>query len=129
MFALLTVDGTKRRVSLKKLYRLVYNKEYCKDNIVDLKGEQWKYIEYTDEMYMISSCGRIKSFFGYEAMLLKPYHTKEWYQRIDIVEEGQRKSKLIHRLVAAAFLPLPENIDMQLHHKDFNKSNNTADNL
>ena len=38
-------------------------------------------------------------------------------------------SKLIHRLVAAAFLPLPDNIDYQLHHKDFNSLNNSADNL
>lgn len=35
----------------------------------------------------------------------------------------------MHRLVAAAFLPIPEDINMQLHHIDFDKANNNAENL
>ena len=45
------------------------------------------------------------------------------------MQHGVRYSKLVHRLVAASFLPLPEKIDMQLHHIDFNKNNNSANNL
>jgi hypothetical protein len=45
------------------------------------------------------------------------------------MQDGTRQSKLVHRLVAAAFLPFPKSLDMQLHHKDFNKHNNAASNL
>ena len=66
---------------------------------------------------------------GYEAIVLRPYTNQSDYERVDITQYDQRRSVLVHRLVAAAFLPLPESIDMQLHHKDFNKHNNAADNL
>ena len=51
------------------------------------------------------------------------------YYRVDIFKDEQRTTKLIHRLVAAAFLEPPQNIDMQIHHKDFDSTNNKADNL
>ena len=71
----------------------------------------------------------MKSLQGYEAIILRSFNNNGGYARVDIVENGKCQTKLIHRLVAAAFLPLPEKIDMQLHHKDFNKNNNAADNL
>jgi len=62
-------------------------------------------------------------------LLLKPTITPKGYYRLDVVQEGQRATKLVHRLVAAAFLLPPKSIDMQLHHKDFDKSNNAAANI
>lgn len=66
---------------------------------------------------------------GYNAIILKPYINQCNYNRVDIVQNGKRRSVLVHRLVAQYFLPLPDSIDMQLHHKDFDKNNNSADNL
>ena len=60
---------------------------------------------------------------------LKPFKTLKGYYRVDIFKDEQRTTKLIHRLVAAAFLEPPQNIDMQIHHKDFDSTNNKADNL
>lgn len=40
-----------------------------------------------------------------------------------------RNYALIHRIVAEHFLPLPNGLDYQIHHKDFNTLNNCADNL
>lgn len=42
--------------------------------------------------------------------------------------EGDSKTKQIHRLVAEAFVPNPNNLP-EINHKDENKANNRADNL
>lgn len=129
MYVIRTVNNDRKKVSLKTLYKLVYNKPYSKDNIKTLKNQLWKEIEQTEGLYYISNKGRVKSLQGYETIILKAFHNQQGYSRVDIVENGKRQTKLIHRLVAAAFLPLPQKLEMQLHHKDFNKDNNEADNL
>lgn len=128
-FKLKREDNSVKSISLKPLYKLVYGRNYCIDNIKDLEDEQWSVIERTDQIYWVSNYGRVKSCFGYEAIILKPTITKTGYERLDIIQEEQRISKLVHTLVAAAFLPKPDSIDLQIHHKDFNKRNNTAANL
>ena len=119
----------RKKIALKTLYKLIYNKPFCTDRIVSNESEVWKQIDETEGLYFISNQGRIKSYQSYEAVLLKPYKNKNGYLRVDIMQHGVRYSKLVHRLVAASFLPLPEKIDMQLHHIDFNKNNNSANNL
>lgn len=128
-YKLRTIDDKYKSISLKTLYNIVFNKQYCKDDIDILDGEEWKEIEDTNGLYYISNKGRVKSYQGYNAILLKPFKTKGGYCRVDIVQNGKRVSKLVHRLTAAAYLPLPNNIDYQLHHKDFDVNNNSANNL
>lgn len=128
-FYLWTEAGNKKYISQRKLYRQLYNKEYCITDIDNLKDEQWKEVIGTKGKYFVSNKGRIKSYQRYKAAILKPYTNQGGYLRVDIDIEGSRQSILVHRLVAAAFLPLPERIDLQLHHKDFDKKNNAADNL
>lgn len=128
-YKLMTTAGQHKKIALKTLYKLVYGKPYCKDNIKPLHNEEWKEIEGTDGNYYVSNLGRLKSYKGYEALLMKPYLTANGYERVDIVLDNMRVSKLVHRLTASAFLPAPEKIDMVLHHKDNNKLNNRSDNL
>ena len=128
-FSLQTIDGKCKKISLKVLYRMVYGKNYCNDEIGDLRGEKWIEIENTDGMYYVSNKGRIKSLKGYNAIVLKANKTKSGYCRLEIVQNGERVAKFVHRLVAVAFLPIPDSIDMELHHKDCNKENNASDNL
>lgn len=128
-YKLKTTDNEYKKVSQRTLYKEVYNKHYCKDNTINIDNEEWKEIVGTEGKYYISNQGRIKSYQGYEAIILRPYSNKSGYLRVDIKEDGKRQSKLVHRLVAAAWLPMPERLDLQLHHKDFNKNNNAADNL
>lgn len=47
--------------------------EFCIDEIENLSGEEWKPIENTDNKYFISNYGRVKSYCGYNAIVLKPY--------------------------------------------------------
>ena len=128
-YTLKTQDGNTKRISLRTLYQLVYNRPFCKDNIANLDGEEWREIDLTNGVYYISNLGRIKSYAGTEAKLLHPQKNKSGYYRIDIYQEGQRTTKLIHRLVAAAFLDPSQHIEMQIHHKNFDSSDNRATNL
>lgn len=50
------------------------------------------------------------------------------YPRIRIQIKGKRKRFTVHRLVALAFLPNPDNLPT-VNHIDGNKSNNTVSNL
>lgn len=128
-FKLKTTDNKYKTISLKSLYRLVYNKPYCVDLIESLPDEVWKLIRDTNGLYYVSSYGRIKSYTGYNAILLKPYANQGGYLRVDIVIDGQRQTKLVHRLVAASFLPMPKDLDDQLHHINGLKESNEASNL
>lgn len=128
-FTLKTEEDIYKKVTLKELYKAAYGLNYCEDDIQDLIDEEWKYIEDTEENYLISNKGRVKSKCGYKARILKANITNNGYLRVDIVYNKQRQSKLVHRLVAAAFLVQPKSIDEQLHHIDFNKKNNAATNL
>ena len=128
-FRLKKEDDSTVKISLKKLYYLVFEKHYCIDNIKDLDNEVWKEIDNTNGTYLVSNKGRVKSIKGYEAIILKPMINHSGYLKVELLQDKQRVIKFIHRLVAAAFLETPQNIDMQIHHIDFNNTNNCAENL
>ena len=50
------------------------------------------------------------------------------YVKVNLFFDGKSNMFLMHRLVAMAFIPNPYNLP-QVHHKDGNKLNNSADNL
>lgn len=60
---------------------------------------------------------------------LSPEKHSLGYLRVLLIDgDGKRCHRLIHRLVAEAYLPNPENLP-QVNHKDGNKHNNNVDNL
>lgn len=123
-------DGKNRYVTLKKLYRKVFDKEYCIDNIENYLFEEWKPIAETQGKYLISNYGRLKSYCRYSAIIVKPYLNQYGYYRADIRISGKRVTALIHRLVANAFVinDNPKENDT-VDHIDGNKHNNKASNL
>lgn len=90
---------------------------YCMGEFKEIKG--------TDGKYQISDCGIVKNFRGH---IMKPDKTKKGYLKIDVWKDGKRKRCYIHRLVAEAFIPNPENLP-QVNHIDGNKENNAVENL
>ena len=87
--------------------------------------EIWKDIKGYEGEYMVSNLGRILSLLGKSPRLLKPRYNKLGYARVSL---HARNDKLIHRLVADAFLGNPDNLP-EVNHLDENPSNNIVTNL
>ena len=103
-----------------------------------MENEVWKDIPDLPN-YQASSLGRIRSKDHYissnfhnckqikrKGRILKQF--KGNYFCISINQNGKIKRKLVHRLVANAFIPNPLN-KPQVNHKDGNKLNNNIENL
>ena len=89
--------------------------------------EIWKEIEGFDGKILVSNRGRIKSNLR-NGTILKSQADKKGYQRVRVTVERVKRTLKIHREVAKAFLPNPNNLP-QVNHIDGNKNNNSVDNL
>lgn len=78
------------------------------------------------ENYAISNLGRVKNLKT--GNIIKPDTEEKGYKRLTIKVNGVKKHFAIHRLVAFAFIPNPQNLP-QVDHIDNDKSNNRVDNL
>ena len=76
--------------------------------------------------YLISDKGEIYSL--YKNKFLSPKINEYGYLIVSLTNNGIKKSKRVHRLVAEAFIPNPNNLP-EVNHKDENKLNNNINNL
>lgn len=77
-------------------------------------------------LYAITSCGKVWSYRRNKFMVLG--HDKDGYPRISLRKNGKVKTYFIHRLVAEAYLPNPNNLPY-VNHKDEVKKHNWINNL
>ena len=94
--------------------------------------EIWKDINGYEGLYQISNLGSVKSLKdnhgNYTEEIRNGTPNNKGYLIIDLYKNGKRKHYSIHRLVAQAFIPNPDNLPI-VNHKDENKENNNVDNL
>lgn len=120
-----------------------------------MSEEIWKAIEEYPEylnLYSVSNKGRVMSLKrpsnittgnshtptkGFRsARILKPFHSRR-YLCVKLCKDTKEKTVLIHRLVAKAFIPVPERFievgltsnDLEVNHIDGNPANNDVTNL
>lgn len=90
--------------------------------------ENWITIKGFNDKYQINNMGRVKSLYFGKERLLKPIKHTDGYLQVGLCKDGKRKKFYVHRLVAEAFLPNPDNLP-QVNHKDEDKTNNCILNL
>ena len=78
--------------------------------------------------YYVFKDGRVRSDKGRKPRFLKPNKDRGGYHYVDLYNDGKRTTKKVHRLVAEAFIPNPDNKPC-VDHKDRDKSNNAVENL
>lgn len=92
-------------------------------------------------MYQVSNDGLVRSVDRYVycevspdnlqflcGKILKQGKSKKGYPIVYLSKDGKQSTRVVHRLVAKAFIPNPNNLP-QVNHKDGCKINNHVDNL
>lgn len=101
--------------------------------------EVWKAIKGFEGYYEVSNLGRVRSLDRYvnhnfggkrfcKGQLLKPTPDKDGYHRVNLKIKQKGSISLVHRLVAYAFIPNPEN-KPQVNHINGIKHDNRIENL
>lgn len=101
--------------------------------------EIWRDIEGYEDFYQISSIGRIRSKDRYlktcgnglryaKGKIIKPVVCTNGYCEVHLRKDKKREVRLLHRVVAKAFIPNPDSLP-EVNHKDENIKNNSVENL
>lgn len=102
--------------------------------------EIWKDISGYEGLYQVSSCGRVKalsrvsvdslgrSTLRGEKMLVANASKQTGYPTVSLSKDGVVKYYNVHRLVAEAFIPNPNNLPC-VNHRDESRDNNRVENL
>jgi hypothetical protein len=89
---------------------------------------EWKPVFGYEGLYEVSNIGEIRHTKGNikKPTIKKDKHTN--YKQVSLWKDGKNKSFLVHRLVAQAFIPNPNNYPI-INHKDEDGTNNCVVNL
>ena len=101
-------------------------------------NEIWKPIKGYEGVYEVSSYGRVRSLARMRIDRMgrrKPIpekmlkmHDRKGYDSVTLQDMGRKAIMSVHRLVAMAFIPNPDNLPI-INHRDENPKNNQVSNL
>ena len=89
--------------------------------------EKWRDIPGYEGFYQVSDLGNIRSIRFNKIRNMKSWDSNG-YRAVELYLNNNGYTVGIHRLVALAFIPNPEN-KPEVNHKDRNRSNNNVENL
>ena len=105
---------------------------------METKEEIWKPVVGWEGLYEVSNLGNVRSVDrtierkGYSVQNRNGKNiyqrTQYGYKRVKLCKGGVNKSKMVHRLVAEAFIPNPQSLPF-INHKDEVRGNNRVENL
>lgn len=114
---------------------------YCKiENpyVADMENEEWRDIDGYEGLYKVSNKGRVKSLIKetrignrikvHPEKILQPAIGKRGYWVVGLSKGGKATTKTLHRLIAVAFIPNPENKPC-IDHIDTDRTNCSIENL
>ncbi len=95
----------------------------------EISFEIWRFIKGFDNRYAVSNYGRVKSYvMDVNGLIMFPTFTRKKYLKVNLRLNGRSLTRLVHRLVAEAFIDNPNNLP-QVNHLDIIKTNNYKWNL
>lgn len=89
-----------------------------------MENEIWKDIEGYEGLYQVSDRGRVRSL----KKILNQTIQKDGYYNVTLHKNKDKKTFRVHRLVAQAFIPNPDN-KSEVNHINEDKTDNRACNL
>ena len=92
--------------------------------------EEWRDVVGAEGFYIVSSEGRIRSLprRGCKGQELKVHQRRDGYLYVQMSVEGQMVQSGVHRVVAKAFIPNPDN-KREVNHINTIKTDNRVENL
>lgn len=98
-----------------------------------MEKEIWKPIKGYEGLYEVSNLGRVRRLWPitHHTRIVKPFlrgKPPRDYLAVNLSKDNKLRTHSIHRLVASAFIPNPNNLPM-VNHKDENKRNPRVENL
>lgn len=93
----------------------------------DVPEEEWRDVLGFEELYQVSNLGKVRTIKKGEAEMAQQ-ENRNGYMTVHLRNKGVERRAMVHRLVAEAFIPNPNEL-RDVNHKNGNKADNRIENL